>query len=95
MRGPLPICATVLSRRSEPNIGVAFAPITRKHLADILRPLRQQLPIELIALADKREQIGTPVWVGLIVKHVGKRGAENALSATVNTLEVLRLSVPR
>src|SRR6266403_1509521 len=95
MRSPLPIRASVLSCRSEPHVGVASAPIARKHLADILWPLRQQLPIELVAFADKREQIGTPVGVGLIVKHVGKRRTEHALSPTVNTLKVLRLSVPR
>ena len=95
MTGPLTICPCILGRRSQPDVGVALAPIGWKHLPDVLRPLRQQLPIELITLADKREQIGAPLRVNLVVEDVCERCAEHALSPPVRTLEVCRFSIPR
>src|SRR5215213_333206 len=95
MSGPLPIRSRVFGRRAQPHVRVALTPIGRKHLADVLWPLRQQLPIELIALTDEGEQIGAPLRVNLVIKYVCKRRTEHSLSPPMRALEIYSLGVPR
>jgi hypothetical protein len=50
---------------------VSVAPTGGQHLADILRPLGQELPVQLVAFTNKIEQINAPRGIDLIIEHVG------------------------
>jgi len=87
MRSSLLVSARVFRCRAEPDVRIFVAPICRQHLANILRSLSQELPIQFIACANEVEQIRAPEGVHLIVEHVGQRRAEHALTPSMLGLE--------
>src|SRR6202022_701436 len=87
VRGSLLVSACVFRCRAEPDVRISVAPICRQHLANILRSLGQELPIQFIACTNEVEQIRAPRGVYLIVEHVGQRRAEHALTSSMLGLE--------
>jgi hypothetical protein len=56
-------------------------PIRRLHLADVLGPLGRKLPIERGRLAVQTLKVIAPRLGGLVIEHVGERGAEHPVRA--------------
>src|SRR6266446_4966375 len=94
MRDTLLVRACILSRSAKPDVWISSIPIARQHLADILRALRQQLPIQPMAPADQVEQVGSPRWINLVVEHVSEGRTEHALSSSMLGLKFFNTFVP-
>lgn len=95
MRNPLLIGVGIFRGRPKPNIAVSGVPITRQHFSDILRPLRQELPIQSIASADEIEQVGAPRRFNLVIERIGEGSAKYSLSPPVLCLKSFGLLIPR
>jgi hypothetical protein len=76
MRQPLMGFVLAFNGRSDPDILIPVAPIRWEHLADVLRALCQQLPIQCWRLFDHGPKIASPFRFSLIVEHVRQRRAE-------------------
>ena len=65
----------VFYRHSEPDIVPAWAPVVRQIVRDPLCPLREELPIEGLRLADKvPEFFALSLYRGMVLENVTHRG---------------------
>jgi hypothetical protein len=69
------------------RVPISVIPIRGEHLADVLRPLGQKLPVQLIACPDDVEQIRSPLRINLVVEHVGKRCTKHPLPTSMLRLK--------
>jgi GAF domain len=66
---------------AEPDVDITISPISGKHLGDVLRPLGQNLPIQLRRFRDEIKKIVTPRLRHSVVEHVSERSTKNAATA--------------